>query len=197
VGLSARGSFATPAVRLEYSAEIGNGRSNNPETSVLNIQDDNRGKAANIAVAVVPTAVPNLRAGVSLYRDVRTPPDAPTRTECIVAGYLVYANSAFEFLNEAYAIRLGGQATSRTTSPAFYSQVSRGFGAWRPYARFEYVDVPVDLTPAVPAGRRTLALVGIRFDFSEMAALKLEYRRHKNNLTGAGNGIAANASFAF
>lgn len=198
VGLSARGSFTTPALRLEYSAEVGNGRSSLPDTGVQNIQDHNQGKAVNLALAVMPNASANLRMGVSLYRDTHTPLDAPSRTESIVAGYVVYTNSAFELLNEAIAMRLsGGQAASSTTSPAFYSQVSRGFGPWRPYARVEYVKVPVGLTPGVPSGRRTLGLVGIRFDFSEMAALKLEYRRHESSLTGNGNGVAANASFAF
>src|SRR5262245_13283079 len=74
VGLTARGTFPGRALRLEYVAEVGNGRrSGAPANFTQNIQDDNAHKAMNVGVAVVPNSTPNLRIGGSFYHDTLTP----------------------------------------------------------------------------------------------------------------------------
>jgi len=197
VGVSAAGAFTMPAIRLEYAAEVGNGRSGQPDIAVQSYQDDNGAKAVNVAVAVVPKAIPDLRVGASIYRDSNTPIGSGGRTESVIVGYVVYTNPVFEFLNEALVMRLATTGAASTTSPAFYSQISRAFGRLRPYARFEYLDLRAAATPGVLLGRRTTSLAGVRFDLIEMAALKLEYGRRRISPTTAGHGFAANVSFAF
>ena len=200
VGLSARGTFSGRALRLEYVAEVGNGRSSIPDTDdVQNIQDDNGNKAINVAVAVVPNSTPNLRIGGSFYRDTLTPSGEPDRDDSVFAAYVVYSNATFEFLNEAIVMRRGegGADAATTTSPAYYSQISRGFGRWRPYARVEHMDLRAAFTSDAPAGRQTLSLVGLRFDFAELAALKAEYRHHDVSGASGINAVVANVSFTF
>jgi len=199
VGVSARGTFPGRALRLEYVAEVGNGRSSTPDTDdVQNVRDDNSNKAVNVAVAVVPNSAPNLRIGGSFYHDTLTP-NGEHRQDSVSAAYLVYSNATFEFLNEAIFMRRGegGAGEPTTTSPAYYSQISRAFGRWRPYARVERMDLRTAFTADALAGRQTLSLAGLRFDFSEMAALKAEYRH--NDVSGASgiNAVVANVSFTF
>jgi hypothetical protein len=200
VGLSARGTFSGRAVRLEYVAEVGNGRSSIPGTDdVQNIQDDNSNKAINVAGAVVPRSIPNLRLGGSVYHDTLTPKGEGDHSDSVFSAYLVYSNATWEFLNEAIFMRRGEGSTvaTTTTSPAYYSQISRGFGRWRPYARVEHMDLRTTFTADAIPGRQTLSLAGLRFDFAELAAVKAEYRHNNVSGTGGINAVAANVSFTF
>ena len=199
VGLTARGTFSGRGLRLEYVAEAGNGRSSSSMAGVQNFRDDNGSKAFNVGVAVVPNATPNLRIGGSFYRDTLTASGAPDCDDSVFAAYVVYSNATFEFLNEAVVRRRdeGGAVAATTTSPAYYSQISRGFGRWRPYARVEGMDVPAAITSGAPAAPQTLSLVGLRFDFSELAALKAEYRYHDVSGASGINAVVASVSFGF
>jgi hypothetical protein len=199
VGVAARGTFSGRALRLEYGAEVGNGRSSTPDTDdVQNVRDDNSNKAINVAVALVPTSAPNLRIGGSYYHDMLTP-SGEHRHDAVSSAYLVYTGATFEFLNEAIFMRRdeGGADAATTTSPAYYSQISRAFGRWRPYARVERMDLRTAFTADALAGRQTLSLAGLRVDFAELAAVKAEYRH--NDVSGASgtNAFVANVSFTF
>jgi hypothetical protein len=200
VGVAARGAFSGRALRLEYGAEVGNGRSSIPDTDdVQNVRDDNANKAINVAVAVVPNSAPNLRIGGSFYHDTLTPSGEGDRPDSVSAAYLVYSSETFEFLNEAIVMRRGegGADAATTTSPAYYSQISRGFGRWRPYARVEHMDLRTAFTADAPAVRQTQSLVGLRFDFHDLAALKAEYRHLDVSGASGVNAVAANVSFTF
>jgi hypothetical protein len=60
-------------------------------------------------------------------------------------------------------------------TPGFYTQISRQFGSYRPYFRYQYVNA----SPAEPifpeVGLQHGPSAGIRFDASESVALKLQY----------------------
>jgi len=197
VGVSAHGAFSGRALRLEYVAEIGNGRSSIPDTDpVQNIRDDNGSKAFNVALAVIPRSAPSLRIGGSFYHDTLTPTGQPSQPDSVFDGYVVYNNATFEFMNEAVWMRRS-DGTATTTSPAFYSQISRGFGRWRPYARIERMDLRTAFSADAVPGRQTLSLAGLRFDFSELAALKAEYRHNDVSGASAINAVVANVSFTF
>ena len=197
VGLSAHGAFGR-ALRLEYVAEVGNGRSSIPGTDfVQNAQDDNPNKSFNVALALVPHGAPGLRIGGSFYHDTLTPSGGGKQSDEVSSAYLVYSNDTWEFLNEAIVMRrgAGGADLESTRSPAYYSQLSKGFGRWRPYVRVENMDLRTTFADA-PVGRQTLSLAGLRFDFAELAALKVEYRHH--DVPGSDfNAVAANVSFTF
>jgi hypothetical protein len=164
---------------LHYVAEVGNGRaSRNPiaEEPVQNVIDDQNHKAFNLALFARPESVRGLQAGVSVYRDLLAPAESPRIGETIVAAHAVYIRPHFEWLNEAMLIRhapLGGSHVFET--PGFYSQISKQFGSYRPYFRYEYLNSS-DREPIFPdVGHRAGPSVGVRFDASESVALKVQY----------------------
>jgi len=120
--------------------------------------------------------VPGLQAGFSVYRDNLTPRDGPNVGQTIFATHLVYQNSLYELLNEAVLLR---HSTAARTSHALglYTQFSRRFGRARPYFRYQHLNVPEGFPLFPNAGRRNGPSLGLRYDVSDYAALKLQYDR--------------------
>ena len=59
--------------------------------------------------------------------------------------------------------------------PAFYSQISRQYGSYRPCFRYEYMNA-ANNEPIFPeVGLRTGPPVGVRYGANESVALKLQY----------------------
>jgi len=179
VGVSASGIIPSGALGLHYVAEAGNGReSQSPQTEepVQNIVDENNHKAFNLALFARPEAVRGLQAGFSVYRDVLEPLNSPRVGQTILATHVVLVRSNYEWLNEVMLIResLFGQNKVYNT-PGFYTQVSKQFGSWRPYLRYQYVNV-AKTNPVFPdVGLQHGPSLGIRYDASEFVALKFQY----------------------
>jgi hypothetical protein len=179
VGVSASGQIPSGWMGLHYVAEVGNGRaSRSPfeDEPVQNVVDDQNRKAFNLALFARPEAVRGLQTGFSIYRDVLAPNGQARIGETILAVHAVYIQSNFEWLNEGVVIRHAPEGLARVfNTPGFYTQISRGFGAYRPYFRYQYVNAS-DHEPIFPdVARRQGPSVGIRFDASESVALKLQY----------------------
>ena len=178
IGLSATGLIPSRGLGLHYVAEIGNGRASlTPQANpVQNAVDENNGKAFNLGLFARPTAIRGLQAGISVYHDGRTPVGLPEISETIVAAHAVLIRPSFEWLNEALLIRHAPSRSSQVfETPGFYTQVSRAFGAYRPYFRYQYVNAS-DAEPLFPeVGLRHGPSVGLRYDPSEWVALKLQY----------------------
>jgi hypothetical protein len=179
VGVSASGQIPSGSLGLHYVAEMGNGRASRTpltEEPVQNVTDENNHKAFNLAVFARPDAVPGLQAGFSVYRDVLAPLNSARVSETILAAHAIYIRANYEWLNEAMVIRhaLIGEAGVYNT-PGFYSQVSRQFGSFRPYFRYQYVNA-ANNEPIFPdVALRDGPSAGVRFDASEFVALKLQY----------------------
>ena len=180
VGVSVSGAIPSGRFGLRYVAEIGNGRKYEPgEEAVQNISDNNDFKAVNLALTVRPDWLPGWQAGVSVYFDRLSQSLAPTVNQTILAAHVVYLTPNFEWLNEGVLVR---DASDRGTfnTFGFYTQISRRFGQFRPYARYEYLDEsardPIVLLNGEP-GREQILSLGVRYDFSELAALKLQWER--------------------
>ena len=179
VGVSASGLIPSGSLGLHYVAEVGNGRTSRApmvQEPVQNVVDENNHKAFNLEVFARPDALPGLQTGFSIYRDVLTPINSPRVGETILDAHVILIRSNYEWLNEALLIRhsLLGESTSYNV-PAFYSQVSRQFGSFRPYFRYQYVNVPSN-DPIFPdVALRDGPSAGVRFDASEFVALKLQY----------------------
>ncbi len=179
VGVSAAGLIPSGSLGLHYVAEVGNGRTSRAplvQEPVQNVVDENNHKAFNVEVFARPDALPGLQTGFSVYRDVLTPINSPRIGETILDAHVILIRSNYEWLNEALLIRhaLIGESTSYNT-PAFYSQVSRQFGSFRPYFRYQYVNAPSN-DPIFPdVALRDGPSLGLRFDASEFVALKLQY----------------------
>jgi hypothetical protein len=179
VGVSATGLIPSGSLGLHYVAEVGNGRaSRDPlvQEPVQNEVDDENHKAYNLAVFARPEAVPGLQTGFSVYRDLLIPINSPKVSETIMAFHAVLERQKYEWLNEVLldrqALANGGRVYN---TPGFYSLVSRQFGAWRPYFRYQYVNV-AKTNPIFPdVGLQNGPSVGIRFDASEFVAVKFQY----------------------
>jgi hypothetical protein len=179
VGVSASGAIPSGSLGLHYVAEMGNGReSRTPfvEEPVQNIVDENNHKAFNLAVFARPEAIRGLQTGFSVYRDVLEPINSPRVGQTILAAHVVLVKSNYEWLNEAMLIResVFGQNKVYNT-PGFYTQVSKQFGSFRPYFRYQYVNV-AKTNPIFPdVGLQQGPSLGIRYDASEFVAVKFQY----------------------
>ena len=179
VGVSASGQIPSGSLGLHYVAEVGNGRASRTpldQEPVQNAMDDQNHKAYNLAIFARPEGVHGLQTGVSYYRDLLVPDGQPPIDESIIAAHAVLIRPKYEFLNEAVLDRhvLRGTPTTFNT-PAFYSQVSKQFGSYRPYLRYQYVNVANDEPVFPDVQLRHGPSAGVRFDASESVALKFQY----------------------
>jgi hypothetical protein len=181
VGLTFNGQIPSGRLNLHYTAEIGNGRDYNPgHEPVLNVQDNDDYKAVNLAVGMQPEWLPGLRAGVSFYHD-RVSLEGPLPAavdQMIFAAYAVYLKSPYEWLSEALLLRHKTKGGATHHTPAFYAQVARQFGQFRPYLRFEYLNAPEGDLLLQAVGSPGLfwgPSVGLRYDFTQYACIKAQY----------------------
>ena len=179
VGVSASGLVPSGRLGLHYVAEVGNGReSRTPlvEEPVQNEVDDQNHKAFNLAVFARPESVPGLQTGFSVYRDLLAPVNAPRIGETILAAHAVLIRPKYEWLNEALLDHHAPAGSSKVfNTPGFYTQVSRQFGVYRPYFRYQYVNA-ANNEPVFPdVALRHGPSLGLRFDASESVALKFQY----------------------
>lgn len=201
VGISASGLIPSGSLGLHYVAELGNGRaSRSPLTQepVQNLVDDQNHKAFNLAVFARPDAIHGLQVGFSGYHDVLLPLNQPRVDETILAAHAVYILPKFEWLNEALVVRHSPQGVSHVfETPGFYSQISKQFGAYRPYFRYDYVNASPNEPIFPDIGLRNGPSVGLRYDASEFVALKLQYDRVMLRNQPAVNGLGLQVGFTF
>jgi hypothetical protein len=201
VGASLSGLIPSGALGLHYVAEVGNGRASRApflEEPVQNVIDDQNHKAYNLALFARPEAVRGLQAGFSVYRDLIAPNESARISETILAAHAVYIRPNFEWLNEVMVVRHAPLGPSHIfQTPGFYTQISKRFGAYRPYFRYQYVNSS-DNEPIFPdVGRRQGPSAGIRFDASESVALKLQYDYTTVRNQEAINALALQVGFTF
>jgi hypothetical protein len=201
VGASLSGLIPSGALGLHYVAEVGNGRASRApflEEPVQNVIDDQNHKAYNLALFARPEAIRGLQAGFSVYRDVLAPDESARISETILAAHAIYIRPNFEWLNEAMVVRHAPLGQSHVfQTPGFYTQISKRFGAYRPYFRYQYVNGS-DNEPVFPdVGRRQGPSAGIRFDASESVALKLQYDYTTIRNQEAINALALQVGFTF
>jgi hypothetical protein len=181
VGVSASGEIPSGKLGLHYIAEVGNGRAPAQSEPVQNFMDLNNHKSVDFNIFARPEAVPGLQVGFSAYRDVLSPLNSARVGEAILDTYAVLTRSKFEWLNEGLLIRHAPERLPRVFStPGFYTQISEGLGSFRPYFRYQYVNAaanePIFLPVyGVPVGLQYGPSAGIRYDFSESVATKLQY----------------------
>jgi hypothetical protein len=186
-------------LELHWVAEVGNGRSSDPTGQpVQNFLSDKNHKDFNLAAYIKPEWLPGLQIGGSFYRDRLIPAGIPHVDENIGSVYAVYINSSWEFLNEAVLIHNKIDGLPNTfNSPLAYTQVSRKFGSYRPYFRFQYLNVPANDPVNIYTGRYDGPSVGLRMDFTEYAALKVQYNRLYQRAVDPGNGVDLQVAFTF
>jgi hypothetical protein len=207
VGLSFTGEVPhTEKFDLHWIAEVGNGLSSNPfaAESVQNFYSDRNYKATNLAVYIRPQAISGLQIGGSWYHDGLNPSQAQNPlpvgalSQNAESAYVVYLTPIWEFLNEGVLLSNHVVGTSSSfRSPMAYTQLARAFGIYKPYFRYQYVDDsrsdPINLLRGIYYGPS----IGLRIDFAEYAAFKLQYNHLYQSSQLAGNGLNAQIGFTF
>src|SRR6267143_1536125 len=205
VGASLFGRIPSCAVGLHYVVEIGNGRDSRSyvpplgqnATAVQNYVEENSHKAFNVALFARPDSIRGLQVGFSAYHDVLTP-GVPVRIgETILAAHAVFIRPNFEWLNEALVIRHTPQGGRLYNTPGGYTQISKRFGSYRPYFRYQYLNA-ADSEPLFPDIRlRAGPSLGVRYDPTDFVALKFQYDYTSLRANPAINGLALQAGFTF
>jgi hypothetical protein len=200
VGLSATGLVrGAEKIGLHWVAEAGNGRSTHSvDNPVQNVVSDRNRKSVNFAAYIQPEAVPGLQIGGSFYLDKLSAIGNQGRpTQRVSSAYAVWTNPSWEFLNEAVLLSNVLPSGKSYNTPLAYTQLSRKFGIYRPYVRYQYVNVPAADPVNIFNGRYDGPSVGLRIDATDYAAFKLQYNRIYMRQPAAANGLNAQISFAF
>jgi hypothetical protein len=200
VGLTATGLVpGTSRLGLHWVAEVGNGRSTSPSVpAVQNFVSDRNRKSVNLAAYIQPEGSPGLRIGASYSFDRLAPLAGAGRVNQNIASiHAVFTDPRWEFLNEAVWLRNRVQFGRSYNSPLAYTQLSRKFGIYQPYVRYQYVNVPLSDPVNTFTGRYSGPSLGLRIDVSDYAAFKLQYNRIYQGRIPTVNGVNAQISFAF
>ncbi len=178
---------------------MSNGRSSNPDAApVQNFFADKDHKAFNLAAFVRPQVIPGLQMGGSYYRDVFVPAGIPHVNQTIGSLYVVYNNSSWEFLNEVVLLHNHLDVLARDfNTPMGYTQVARKLGSYHPYFRYQFLNSPSTDPLNIYTGRLHGPSVGLRMDFTEFAALKVQYNRIYQRNLDPGNGLDMQVAFTF
>jgi len=201
VGALAEGQIPSGPVGLNYSAGLGNGRG-------LTISrpgdagDVNNNRAWLLNLFARPPHIYGLQIGGSVYRDEITLEKGSPVREWISSAHLVWDKETPEFIAEFANIRHRQVGASRVfDTKAFYVQAAYRLPwfekRWKPYYRFEYIDNP--------AGENVLLVpdllgstVGVRYDISDFAAFKGEYRyTQRGSRRPWVNGVFLQTAFTF
>lgn len=186
---------------LHWIAEVGNGRAAIQSTSlepVQNFLSDRNHKSMNFATFLKPEWLEGLQIGGNYYRDRLFPDGVTGVTQTVAGAYVVYNNSNWEFLNEAVLLRDESGFDHRTyNSPMMYTQISRRFGEYRPYIRYQYVNSIAGDPLSGFHGLYQGPSFGLRYNVSPYAALKFQYNRlYQTGVSGI-NGMDTQLAFTF
>jgi hypothetical protein len=201
IGGLLEGAVPLQGVNLNYNVGLGNGRG-----SVISrggdAGDNNNYRAWLVNVFAKPDRFFGLQAGGSAYRDTITL-GSRTFREWISSGHVVWTKETPEIITEfanVHHTEVGRPGSSN--SQAFYIQAAYRLPwaeqKWKPYYRFEYIHIP--RSDAVFAGVPSLAgsTVGLRYDLTAFAAVKLEYRNQRRAPDRPRiNGVFAQTAFTF
>ena len=213
VGVTVAGKIPSGKLGLHYFAEVGNGRAWGPDAQpAQNNQDGNNSKAVNGGLFIQPEKFPGLQMGFSLrHENDLTLPGPPRVNETIATAHVVYVNSKYEILNEGALVRHVEPSGPVFQASAFYTQFSRAFKAWRPYFRYQYFNAHDDDPVFIYAsesnyappyatsfiGRINGPAFGIRYDFTDFAAIKFQYDHISLRGLDAQNGLTTQIAFSF
>ena len=202
VGTLLEGAVPAGGLNLNYNFGLGNGRGA-AIGRAGDFGDVNNHRAWLANAFVKPDRLYGLQVGGSVYRDEVNPLVAPAAREWIQSGHIVWHKETPEFMAEFANVThkpIAGGVSSN--SQAFYVQTAYRLPwaqkQWKPYYRFEYIHVPRSdaiFRSVVPSFSGST--VGIRYDLTNFAAFKWEYRRYDRRDLPSINGAFVQTSFTF
>ena len=180
VGSLVEGAVPAGGLNLHYKGGVGNGRG-----SVISRggdAGDSNGQLAWLVNAFLkPDRLFGLQAGGALYGDRVTLASKEEFDEQIITAHAVWQKETPEVVFEYAAVRHENRQNGVVAwTPAFYIQVAHRLkvnnALWKPYFRFEHIDV--NKTDVMFANVQSLdsTTLGVRYDASQFAAIKGEYR---------------------
>lgn len=219
LGVSISGLVPSGKLGLHYFAEVSNGRTSNDGhvfSNNVDVFDGKNSKAFVLGLYAQPEWVPGLRVGSAVRYDrprfVLAADDEEDEegeheddddrfrgrlAQTIINTHVVYQTPRFEWLNEAFLFLHNPSGAKSTAPVAFYSQLSQQFGNFRPYLRYEYMNGASSDITLRHVGLRHGPSLGVRYDLSTFAGLKLQYDHVWQRARSGINGIQAQVAFAF
>lgn len=197
VGLTAMGKLPSGKLGLHLFGELGNGKqtySLAAGTTPANVLADHTGKSTNIGAYIRPDRFTGLQAGFNWYQaslvPTQVPGAAPYYHQNIYIAHVVYIQPMFEFMAEDGEIR---DIARGSTKPEYmsggYVQISKAFGDFRPFARYQWMNPNFADPSTAWAGRWVGPNIGMRWDVNTFVGLKIEYDHYDwRNFTDASDG---------
>jgi len=208
VGAQSEGNIPSGGLNIGYNLGIGNGRG-----SIFSRGGDagdvNNNRAWLVNVFSRPTAFKRLQVGGSYYQDKLSAiaplgPDGAHFGEWIAAGHVVWTGESPEFLAEFANVHHRSDLTGSTfDSQGGYAQIAYRLPIWekrwKPYFRYDYIQVPSnDPTFFLNVTNVRGFTLGTRYDISDFAAFKAEYRNGRATLgTDRLNSVVVQTAFTF
>ena len=159
---------------FSYDLLIGNG------IGGTHTQDNDDVKSVTLALKANPTERFGL--GISTYIDRISEGVANKQggklaedlDQILIAGMAVYDGDPFQFVGEFVRAMNKTSSSSSATTNRFYGYAGYRTGKTVPYARFDRLDFD-DNEPYFKPGDTTSFTFGIRYEFSYLAVMKLEF----------------------
>ena len=201
VGALVEGTLPGNRLGLSYMAGFGNGRHANI-SQAGDAGDINGDRAWMLQVNARPLDYYGLNAGLGIYSDRVTPDDRPDVDEQTISAYVVWAKESpevlVEFMHSTHDLVSDNSVSGNVD--AWYAQFAYRLKGknrqWKPYVRAEQTKVD-DSDPLL--GDQGLdyeaAILGMRWDFNDYAAIKAEYRNEEFDDLGRENNFRLQISF--
>ena len=202
LGVSVSGQIPSGKLGLNYIAQLGNGGAPHyvrQDTGLAPLSvEPRKGKSYLLGLNARPAGINGLQIGSSIYRDSYEQEGTARIQGTILNSHVVFQRPGFEFLNEFFWLR-HSEATKKLNwdSIAAYSQISHRINKYRPFIRYQYMNINKNDPFWGDVGRIHGPSVGVRYELSDFAALKLEFERLNKLNHAATNGITLQLSFTF
>lgn len=200
LGVTVSGLVPKTGSALHYLAELGNGRpwelsardAPVPEAD----RDQNGSKATNFGLSFRPDRWRGFEGGASYYLDTVTSPAEQRIKHQIGAAYATYRTPSTEVMAEWLTLA-ESSAGAAARSSGGYLQISRAWGKWRPFYRYD--ELTIDPQTLLFRGTESSSthIVGVRMDPSEWVGLKAQYDRATQGKLRGINAFQAQVVFVF
>lgn len=200
LGVTALGVVPKTASSLRWVAEVGNGRAWTTPADESGHEagpDTNDAKSTNVGLSFRPQWWRGFEAGTSFYRDV-IPQGATSIVDHRVAAiHVEYRTPSTEVLAEWLQLSFETRGGSPYHNHGGYFQVSKASGPFRPYFRYDRLDIN-PLTPIIGTiGSYKARVVGLRIDPVEWVGFKVQYERTDESGQFGVNGLRTQLVFVF